>query len=43
MSNLEVHHRQYRSHSGEDSEGNLITLCAACHRRAHNYGPTVQF
>jgi 5-methylcytosine-specific restriction endonuclease McrA len=33
MSNLEVHHRQFRSHSGEDSEENLITLCAACHSR----------
>ena len=27
MSNLEVHHKQFRSHSGEDSELNLITLC----------------
>src|ERR1700692_4169739 len=25
--NLEVHHRQFRSHSGHDSEENLITLC----------------
>lgn len=31
MSQLEVHHQQFRSHSGEDSEQNLITLCAACH------------
>jgi hypothetical protein len=23
---LEVHHQQFRSHSGEDSESNLITL-----------------
>ena len=43
MSNLEVHHQQFRSHSGEDSEGNLITLCAACHRRAHIPGPYVGF
>ena len=35
MSNLEVHHRQFRSHSGTDSEENLITLCAACHARMH--------
>jgi len=33
MSNLEVHHREFRSHSGADSEENLITLCAACHAR----------
>jgi 5-methylcytosine-specific restriction endonuclease McrA len=35
MSNLEVHHREFRSHSGADAEENLITLCAACHARAH--------
>ena len=35
MSNLEVHHRRFRSHSGDDSEENLITLCAACHARVH--------
>ena len=35
MSNLEVHHREFRSHSGSDSEDNLITLCCACHARAH--------
>jgi len=34
-SNLEVHHREFRSHSGADSEENLITLCVDCHRRAH--------
>ena len=26
MSNLEVHHREFRSHAGNDSEENLITL-----------------
>ena len=36
MSNLEVHHREFRSHSGADSEENLITLCAACHAAAHS-------
>jgi 5-methylcytosine-specific restriction endonuclease McrA len=30
MLNLEVHHRQFRSHSGHDSEENLITLCVSC-------------
>jgi 5-methylcytosine-specific restriction protein A len=35
MSNLEVHHRKFRSHSGSDSEENLITLCAECHARTH--------
>ena len=35
MSNLEVHHQEYRSHSGEDTEDNLITLCRACHRSTH--------
>ena len=33
--NLEVHHQQYRSHSGEDCEHNLITLCHDCHCRIH--------
>jgi 5-methylcytosine-specific restriction endonuclease McrA len=35
MSNLEVHHREFRSHSGSDSEENLIALFAACHARVH--------
>jgi 5-methylcytosine-specific restriction endonuclease McrA len=35
MSNLEVHHREFRSHSGADSDENLITLCTACHAGAH--------
>jgi 5-methylcytosine-specific restriction endonuclease McrA len=26
-----VHHKQLRSHSGHDSEENLITLCTECH------------
>jgi 5-methylcytosine-specific restriction endonuclease McrA len=36
MSNLEVHHREFRSHSGDDSEENLITLCTACHSETHH-------
>jgi 5-methylcytosine-specific restriction endonuclease McrA len=35
MSNLEVHHRQFRSHSGDDSDQNLITLCSECHASIH--------
>jgi len=35
MSNLEVHHKQFRSQSGDDSNENLITLCAACHAGVH--------
>ncbi len=38
MSNLEVHHREFRSHSGADSEENLITLCTGCHAIAHHRG-----
>jgi ATP-dependent DNA helicase RecQ len=36
MSNLEVHHKQFRSHSGHDSEENLITLCVSCHEEMHS-------
>jgi len=35
MSNLEVHHQRFRSRLGDDSEANLITLCAVCHAGAH--------
>jgi 5-methylcytosine-specific restriction endonuclease McrA len=35
MSNLEVHHLEFRSHSGDDSEENLITVCANCHALFH--------
>ena len=35
MSNLEIHHKQFRSRSGHDSEENLITLCAVCHASLH--------
>ncbi len=33
--NLQVHHKQFRSQSGDDSEANLITLCASCHSVVH--------
>jgi 5-methylcytosine-specific restriction endonuclease McrA len=35
MLNLEVHHKQFRSQYGDDTEENLITLCAACHAGVH--------
>ena len=35
-SNLHVHHRQFRSHSGDDLEENLITLCPGCHKAVHD-------
>lgn len=35
MSNLEVHHKGFRSHGGHDSEENLITLCSECHAGIH--------
>lgn len=35
MSGLEVHHIELRSHSGGDSEDNLITVCSGCHRAIH--------
>ena len=34
--NLQVHHLELRSQSGDDVEENLITLCNSCHRRAHD-------
>jgi 5-methylcytosine-specific restriction endonuclease McrA len=35
LSNLEVHHKELRSQSGDDSERKLITLCTACHSIVH--------
>lgn len=35
-SNLEIHHKEFRSQSGHDSEANLITLCATCHTGVHH-------
>jgi 5-methylcytosine-specific restriction endonuclease McrA len=36
MQKLEVHHVMFRSHGGDDSDENLITLCVACHLRSHH-------
>ena len=38
MHNLEVHHKRFRSRSGDDSEENLITLCSDCHANIHKDG-----
>ena len=35
MEQLQVHHKQFRSRSGNDSEENLITLCKRCHEFEH--------
>ena len=35
--NLQVHHMQLRSQSGDDSEENLITLCSQCHTLIHDF------
>ena len=35
MSTLELHHKEFRSHSGDDSEQNLITVCRKCHQLVH--------
>ena len=34
--NLQVHHMQLRSQSGDDAEENLITLCSDCHEWIHS-------
>jgi 5-methylcytosine-specific restriction endonuclease McrA len=39
MSNLEVHHLQFRSHAGADVESNLVTLCSGCHSNIHRPRP----
>lgn len=35
MSGLEIHHKEFRSHGGDDREENLITLCCRCHASIH--------
>jgi ATP-dependent DNA helicase RecQ len=35
MSNLEVHHQEFRSHFRNDSKENLITFCTRCHSDTH--------
>jgi len=36
MSNLEVHHQEFPSQTGDESSQNLITLCSACHATVHH-------
>jgi 5-methylcytosine-specific restriction endonuclease McrA len=38
MQHLQVHHKHFRSQSGDDSENNLITLCERCHNLVHEMG-----
>ena len=35
-SNLQAHHKRFRSHGREDVEGNLATCCPACHDAQHS-------
>ena len=35
LSNLQIHHKKFRSQLGGDYEDNLITLCSACHEKVH--------
>jgi 5-methylcytosine-specific restriction endonuclease McrA len=42
-SNLEIHHKQFRSHYGHDSEENLITLCSTCHACVHQSPNTWEY
>jgi len=35
MANLEVHHKEFRSRSGDDADENLITLCHDCYILLH--------
>jgi 5-methylcytosine-specific restriction endonuclease McrA len=35
LENLQVHHRIKRSQQGDDSFGNLVTLCVNCHAAEH--------
>ncbi len=39
MQRLQVHHKTFRSQAGNDSEPNLITLCAGCHALVHRSLP----
>jgi 5-methylcytosine-specific restriction endonuclease McrA len=38
LGNLQVHHKEFRSHLGDDTEDNFVTLCARCHASPHQAG-----
>ena len=44
-SQLEIHHKDFRSQGGDDSDANLITLCVACHSLLHRgeEGPVLEW
>src|SRR5208283_1335962 len=42
MERLQVHRREMRSQSGDDSEENLIMLCCRCHELVHCGGGTTR-
>jgi 5-methylcytosine-specific restriction endonuclease McrA len=35
LENLQIHHQIKRSQQGDDTLGNLVTLCAYCHLAEH--------
>jgi 5-methylcytosine-specific restriction endonuclease McrA len=35
LENLQIHHKIKRSQRGDDTLGNLVTLCAYCHMAEH--------
>ncbi|MCP4571305.1 MAG: HNH endonuclease [bacterium] len=39
---LEIHHKIPRANGGTNEPGNLVTLCAACHRLHHRKGALVR-
>ncbi|MGO9302200.1 MAG: HNH endonuclease [Candidatus Korobacteraceae bacterium] len=43
MQNLQIHHLKFRSHSGNDEEPNLITLCVECHELVHRKGCSLRY
>ncbi len=42
LRNLHAHHKQFRSHQGDDAPENLISLCAWHHQRALHHDRVVR-